>query len=190
MFGLACLALVLPLTAAFPQSRPEEQTAPFKADLRVDTNRDGTVDLSGNTDSNGKNTWSETSGALFLPNIGVARRHCGSDYTCHDAYTNTPWAPEYMAPMRTVPMPNISDSATATVSISDPVARKNVRIFLDYPGRIEELNFQDLIDIKPLPPPENDRWVYLENDTPIPADKLRQGLTLGIDSRDTRRPGR
>lgn len=141
MFSLAYLALILPLTAAFPQSRLEEQTAPFKADLRVDTNRDGTVDFSGNTDSNGKDIWSETSGALFLPNIGVARRYYGSNYTCYNASTNTLWALEYMALIRIVPMPNISDSATATVSISDPVARKNVRIFFDYPGRIKELNF-------------------------------------------------
>ncbi|KAK8917822.1 hypothetical protein VCV18_009145 [Metarhizium anisopliae] len=88
MFGLACLALVLPLTAALPQSRPEEQTAPFEADLRVDTNRDGTVDLSGKTDSNGKDTWLETYGALFLPNIGDTRRHCGDNYDCDDASTN------------------------------------------------------------------------------------------------------
>ncbi|KID81620.1 arginine deiminase type-3 [Metarhizium guizhouense ARSEF 977] len=191
MFGLACLALALPLTAALPQSRPEEQTAPFKADLRVDTNRDGTVDLSGQTDSNGKDTWSETSGALFLPNIGVTGRHCGGNgiSSCHDASTNAQWAPEYMAPMRTVPMPDISDSATATIAINDAVARENVRIFLDYPGRVAEINFEDLMSGRPLPPAENDRWVYLENDTPIPADKLRQGLTLGIDARDTRRPG-
>lgn len=189
MFGLACLALVLPLTAAHPQSRPEEQTAPFKADLRVDTNRDGTVDLSVKTDNIGKDTWSETYGALFLPNIGDTRRHCGDNYDCDDASTNAQWAPQNMAPMRTVPMPNISDSATATIAISDPVAGKNVRIFLDHPGRIAETTIQDLIDRTPQPPVENDRWVYLENDTPIPADKLRQGLTLGIDARDARRPG-
>ncbi|KID94146.1 arginine deiminase type-3, partial [Metarhizium majus ARSEF 297] len=189
MFGLACLALALPLTAAHPQSRPEEQTAPFKADLRVDTNRDGTVDLSGKTDSIGKDTWSESYGALFLPNIGQTRPDCRDDYTCHDASTNAQWAPEYMAPMRTVPMPNISGSATAIIAISDPVARRNVRIFLDYPGRTE-INPGDLIDGSSPPPAENTRWVYLENDTPIPADKLRQGLTLGIDARDTRHPGR
>lgn len=54
-----------------------------------------------------------------------------------------------MALMRTVPMPNISDSATATIAISDPVAYKNVRIFLDYPGRIAETTMQDLIDRTP-----------------------------------------
>ncbi|EFY93728.1 arginine deiminase type-3 [Metarhizium acridum CQMa 102] len=143
MFGLACLALALPLTAALPQSRPESQTPPFKADLRVDTNRDGTVDLSGTTDTNGKHTWSETSGALFLPNIGHTGRHCGNNDLCRDASTNLQWAPEYMAPMRTVPMPDIRGSATATIAYLDE-----------------------------LPPVENDRWVYLEKDTPIPADKF------------------
>ncbi|KAG8413023.1 hypothetical protein J3458_013444 [Metarhizium acridum] len=87
-------------------------------------------------------------------------------------------------------MPDIRDSATATIAISDPVARKNVRSFLDHAGRIAEINFEYLDELLPV---ENDRWVYLENDTPIPgrfpADKLREGLTLGIDARDTRRPG-
>ncbi len=189
MHGLGCLALALPLVAALPQRSPTENAAPFKADLRVDTNRDGTVDLTGTTDNNGKDTWSETSGALFLPNIGNAAGHCHSDSdTCHDASTNSQWAPDYMAPMRTVPLPNISDSTTATIAISDPVARAKVRIFLDYPGREAEINFADLAEQQQLPPVENDRWVYLENDTPIPADKLREGLTLGIDARDTRRP--
>ncbi|KAG8416763.1 hypothetical protein J3459_013669 [Metarhizium acridum] len=186
MFGLACLAPALPFTAALPQSRPESQTPPFKADLRVDTNRDGTVDLSGTTDTDGEDTWSETSGAFFLPNKGHTGYHCGNNDLCHDASTNLQWAPEYMAPMRTVPMPDIRDSATATIAISDPVARENVRSFLDYPGRIAEINFEYLDE---LPPVENDRWVYLENDTPIPADKLREGLTLCIDARDTRRTG-
>lgn len=189
MYRLSCLALAVSLTAALPQRSPSENAAPFKADLRVDTNRDGTVDLTGTTDTNGKDTWSETTGALFLPNIGDNARHCETDSdACHDASTNSQWAPDYMAPMRTVPMPDISDSTTATIAISDPVARSKVRIFLDYPGREAEINFADLADNSQLPPVENDRWVYLENDTLIPADKLREGLTLGIDARDTRRP--
>ncbi|OAR02995.1 hypothetical protein LLEC1_03841 [Akanthomyces lecanii] len=189
MYIVGCLTLALPLAAALPQHSPSEDTAPFKADLRVDTNRDGTVDLNGTTDTNGKDTWSETSGALFLPSIADAARHCRSNPdNCHDASTNSPWAPEHMAPMRTVPMPNISDSTTATISISDPAARGKVRIFLDYPGRVAEISIADLQSERQLSPTENDRWVYLENDTPIPADKLRQGLTLGIDARATRSP--
>ncbi|XWW96126.1 hypothetical protein V2A60_004096 [Cordyceps javanica] len=195
MVCLTCLVLALPLAAALPQGAPAEKAAPFKADLRVDTNRDGTVDLDGTTDANGKDTWSETSGALFLPNIGNTKPHCTEiDPDCHNASDNGMWAPEYMAPMRTVPMPDIGDSVTATISISDPVARKNVRIFMDYPEKPPEpFSIGDLaarLSRAPQPPAENDRWVYLENDTPIPAEKLRQGLTLGIDARDTRRPGK
>lgn len=93
-----------------------------------------------------------------------------------------------MAPMRTVPMPNISDSTTAMISISDTTARAKVRIFLDYPEREVEINFGDLGREGLLPPVENSRWLYLEDDTPIPADKLREGLTLGIDARETRSP--
>ncbi|KHN95515.1 arginine deiminase type-3 [Metarhizium album ARSEF 1941] len=160
MISLPCLALVLPLAAA----------AAFKADIRVDTNRDGKVDLHGTTDINGKATWSETSGALFLPNIGDARGHCAGDDSCHDASSNKQWAPQNMASMLTVPMGHIRDWTTATISVRDPVARSKVRIFLYDAAK-------------------DDPWVYLENDTRIPADRLRRGLTLGIDARDTRRPG-
>ncbi|OAA73827.1 arginine deiminase type-3 [Cordyceps fumosorosea ARSEF 2679] len=190
MFCLKCFFLALPLAAALPQGTPSGSSATFKADLRVDTNRDGKVDLTGTTDTEGKDTWSETSGALFLPGIANTARHChGPDDNCNDSNTNHLWAPNSMAPIRTVAMPNISDSVTATISISDPVARSKVRIFLDFPEEPTQFTMEDFTSLQALPPPENDRWVYLENDTKIPALKLRQGLILAIDGRDTRRPG-
>ncbi|OAQ62763.1 arginine deiminase type-3 [Pochonia chlamydosporia 170] len=192
------VALALPLVGALPQRAPneirQENSAPFKADLRVDTNRDGRVDVDGSTDVNGKDAWSETSGAIFLPNIGSADRHCSKGYNnadCNDASTNEQWAPKFMAIMRTVPIANLSDSAVGTISIQDPKARAKVRIFLDSPEMVDNppsIDFGDLTDLKPHPPVESLRHVYMENDTPIPAAKLRNGLTLGIDGRDTRRP--
>ncbi|KAG8407801.1 hypothetical protein J3459_018347 [Metarhizium acridum] len=186
MFGLACLAPALPFTAALPQSRPESQTPPFKADLRVDTNRDGTVDLSGTTDTDGEDTWSETSGAFSSQIKGIPDTIAGIMTSAMMLLQICSGHQNIWPRCATVPMPDIRDSATATIAISDPVARENVRSFLDYPGRIAEINFEYLDE---LPPVENDRWVYLENDTPIPADKLREGLTLCIDARDTRRTG-
>ncbi|KAJ4160073.1 uncharacterized protein LMH87_008003 [Akanthomyces muscarius] len=48
----------------------ETSTNDFNADLRVDTNSDGVVDIEGEPDVEGKANWTDTSGAIFLANIG------------------------------------------------------------------------------------------------------------------------
>ncbi|KAK2599053.1 hypothetical protein QQS21_005520 [Conoideocrella luteorostrata] len=196
MHIFAASALALPLVAALPPGAPIEarqtNAAPFKADLRVDANRDGVVDVNGTTDIQDKQTWNETYGAIFLPNIGRTRASCHERVECNDASSKEQWAPENMATMRTVAMVNLSDTAVGSISIQNAAARSKVRIFLDSPELSENpppLSIEDLangsgsgeIDVKNL------RYAYLENDTKIPAAKLREGLTLGIDSKQTRR---
>lgn len=52
--------------------------AALVADIRADTNRDGLVDIEGNTDVSGKAFWSESNGAIFLPNIGDSANRCSN----------------------------------------------------------------------------------------------------------------
>ncbi|KZZ94416.1 arginine deiminase type-3 [Moelleriella libera RCEF 2490] len=190
----SALTLALSLgVAALPQAPPPSKggqtgAAPFKADLRVDTNRDGKVDVKGTTDIKGKDAWDEASGALFLPNIGNTDGHCSNG--CDDATVEKQqWAPKFQAPMQTVPMEGLSDAAVGTISVQDPKARSMVRIFLDSPELLENpppIDFQDFLGGSEPLPAEKERYAYLKNDTPIPAAKLRQGLTLFIDGRQTR----
>lgn len=63
LFGAVCLALL-------------ESSSAFSPDIRADTNRDGKVDLTGDTDVAGKGFWSNTRGAIFLPNIDDSHHRC------------------------------------------------------------------------------------------------------------------
>ncbi|KAF5559912.1 arginine deiminase type-3 [Fusarium napiforme] len=161
-----------PLASACP-SKPS-----FKADIRADTNRDGRVDLEGSSDTKGKTRWTEKSGAIFLPNIGDTDQRCLSEFTsrkalldrnlddCHDASDNIQRSPEYLAPLKTVPIPTLPENAKGTVTVPDANQRKLVRIFQK----------------------KGKAWVYIDNDHTFSQRELQAGLDLGIDARDTRRP--
>jgi protein-arginine deiminase len=151
----------------------------FKADIRADTNRDGVVDVAGDTDVNGKDAWTDTSGAIFLANIGDTDRRCSIQAlqgptpsneglaACNDASDDILRQAEYLAPMRTLPMPDLGDNAVGTVS-TNPTSSKNVRIF-----RRDEA----------------DSWTFVRANTTFTSAQLKAGLELGIDARDVRRPG-
>ncbi|EQL30447.1 hypothetical protein BDFG_07040 [Blastomyces dermatitidis ATCC 26199] len=121
------------------------------ADIRADSNRDGRVDLDGDIDIPHKLNHLDHAGAIFLANIGDTDRRCsklalnGSPPSneklaaYNDASDNIQRSPQYMAPLRTVPISCLSPSAYGTVSVEDAT--------------------------------------------------LQQGLNLGLDARDTRRPG-
>ncbi|PLB53346.1 hypothetical protein P170DRAFT_349062 [Aspergillus steynii IBT 23096] len=85
----------------------------LRADIRADTNRDGTVDLTGHSDVIGKQKWTESHGALFLPNIGDTDRRCSKK-----ALT-----PYLMAPVRTVPIPGLPSDAKGFVSVVEKTAQ-------------------------------------------------------------------
>ncbi|XWX01646.1 hypothetical protein V2A60_009674 [Cordyceps javanica] len=156
----------------------------LKADIRVDTNRDGVVDVVGSSDEEGKNDWTDTSGGIFLANIGDSDNRCRKRYPgepqkniwsfsetlfkCHDADDETQRAPYYMAPMRTMPIKGLSETATASVTVPDVNTRSLVRIFRAT---------------------ANETWEIVNDNTTFSAQEVQQGLTLGIDARDTRREG-
>ncbi|PGH15587.1 hypothetical protein AJ79_02369 [Helicocarpus griseus UAMH5409] len=151
----------------------------LQADIRADSNRDGKVDLDGSTDLVHKSTISNDTGAIFLANIGDIDCRCSKLAlqgqapsneelaVCNDASDNVQRSPRYMAPLLTVPIPDLSPSAYATITVSDATARRNVRIFRR----------------------EGSQWLFTPDDHTFNATQLEGGLELGIDSRDTRRPG-
>lgn len=93
----------------------------LKAAILADTNRDGKVDVLGDSDIAGKETWTEQRGALFLANIGDTNGRCSYNITddtpdmdldnCHDAFDNVQRNPKFLAPLRTVPDPKLTDAA-------------------------------------------------------------------------------
>ncbi|OAA36650.1 arginine deiminase type-3 [Metarhizium rileyi] len=151
-------------------------THAFKGIILADTNRDGRVDVTGNTDFEGKANWTEKRGALFLPNIVDTGRRCSSQITddttesglavCNDASDNILRQPQYLAPLRTLPIPNLNSSVTGTITLSNQCARDKVRVFRKDGGK----------------------WIYVGRTHVFNASALRPGLELGIDGRDVRRP--
>ncbi|KAM0742084.1 hypothetical protein ACQRIT_002261 [Beauveria bassiana] len=53
----------------------------FKVTILADSNRDGKVDIAGDGDLAGKETWTAEYGALFLANIVDTDRRCSSHIT-------------------------------------------------------------------------------------------------------------
>lgn len=151
----------------------------FKAEIRADTNRDGVVDVTSDTDVKGKDAWTESSGAIFLANIGDTDRRCSIQAlrgptpsnealaACNDASDDILRQAKYLAPVQTLPIPDLSDDAVGMVS-ANPLSSKHVRIF-----RRDEEN----------------KWTFVRANTTFTSAQLRAGLKLGIDARDTRRPG-
>ncbi|KAM0226684.1 hypothetical protein ACHAPO_012155 [Fusarium lateritium] len=155
------------------------QNPSVKADIRADTNRDGKVDVKGTSDVIGKTKWTEASGAIFLPNIGDTDRRCSKKALsgpalsneelddCNDASDNIQRSPQFLAPLKTVPVPSASKNIKGTVSIPDAKQRCFCRIFRK----------------------EGNKWVFLDDKYVFTQEELKSGLNLGIDGRDTRRPG-
>ncbi|KAM3507511.1 hypothetical protein MY10362_001714 [Beauveria mimosiformis] len=149
----------------------------LEATILADTNRDGKIDTTGKSDQTGKDTWTETSGALFLANIGDSNRRCSSNITtyefdetlvdynlCNDATGNVQRNPKYLAPVLTLPITGLGDSATGSVVVVDETAASKVRVFLK----------------------EGDGWTHVASNYTFTADQLRRGLDLGVDAREVR----
>lgn len=151
----------------------------FKADIRADTNRDGFVDLIGESDAQEKTSWTQSHGAIFLPNIGDTDQRCSkialsepySDVSalvaCNDSSDDVQRAPQYLAPLKTVPIPDLPLGAFGQVSVPDIDARANVRIFRR----------------------EGNDWIITHDNDTFSDQELVSGLDLGIDGRDIHRPG-
>ncbi|KFA59967.1 hypothetical protein S40285_08012 [Stachybotrys chlorohalonatus IBT 40285] len=157
------------------------QAACLQPDIRADTNRDGFVDIEGQSDVYGKASWSEKRGAIFLPNVGDKYNRCSdTDLNgiplsndemafCSDASGHLLLAPEYIAPIRTVPMGNISPNVTAHVYATPRAAYERVRIFV-----LDNLAM----------PNSTDSWRLVDKEFNFNSTQLAAGLVLGIDGRE------
>ncbi|RDW63040.1 protein-arginine deiminase domain-containing protein [Aspergillus mulundensis] len=155
--------------------------ASLHPDIRADTNRDGLVDIDGDSDVDAKAIWTDTRGAIFLPNVGDKYRRCPREdlagiplsdselAACNDASGDYLLAPEYVAPLRTVPMVNISDSMFAHIYATPRAASERVRIFV----------LEDEAD-----PEAPASWAFVDPQLNFNASQLRAGLILGIDGRE------
>lgn len=147
-------------------------TRALQPDIRADTNRDGMVDVEGTSDLHDKNSWIDSRGALFLPNIGDTLSRChtfdrtGASLTnrelamCNDAAGDSLFAPEYLAPIRILPMPTATENATGSVTVLPREHENRVRLFVKEPD-----------------------WRYITREYSFNSSQLRSGIELGIDSR-------
>ncbi len=142
--------------------------------LRADSNRDGIVDMVGQSDEARKREWTSTRGAILLPNIGDTEGRCprSSDTSfsdaqleaCHDAADNMPRATQNFAPLRTLPVPAATAAHVGRVRAVGQGAGK-VRLFVQ----------------------RGSAWVYLGPDSTLTLQELRRGAVLGADARDVMR---
>jgi protein-arginine deiminase len=152
----------------------------LKPDIRADSNRDGVVDVKGSSDSGNKALWTPQHGAIFLPNIGDKLMRCtrtdaiGNPWSndelsaCHDASGHLLFAPEYVAPIKTLPL-NVSEEAEAHIYATPRAAYDRVRLFvLDNPSDINSTT----------------SWRLVDQEFSFNSTQLRSGITLGMDGRE------
>lgn len=154
--------------------------AALQPDIRADTNRDGVVDITGSSDSRDKAFWTHERGAIFLPNIGDKHLRCPTTdaignplsndelASCHDASGHLLLAPEYVAPLRTLPM-DVPGSAEARIYATPRAAYERVRLFL----------LEDGSDVN-----STSSWRLIDQEFTFNATSLRSGVTLGLDGRE------
>lgn len=150
-------------------------TGAAEVDLRVDTNRDGTVDLMGDSDETGEDTWGPAAGAIFLANIDDDEAACETQGltdielpNCHDAadsVINGAADAKDLAPMWVKAWPGAPEGATASLSVSAN-ALPYVRIF----HRVAKGNPIGFVEVNP-------------GDSFSAAD-LRAGIELAVEGRD------
>lgn len=86
---------------------------------------------------------------------------------CNDASDDVLRNPLYLAPLITLPIDGLDPDAKGTVSVIDTSYASKVRIFSKG---------------------ADDKWTFTKPDHAFTAQELKQGLTLGLDARDVRRP--
>ncbi len=140
-------------------------------DLRVDSNRDGSVDSVGQSDEANETTWNTSVGAVFLANIDDDENKCpksGSDAAlaaCHDgANSNVDGLDDLqdLAEMRLLPWPAAPSNAAATITVTPPTAAARTRMF----KRV------------------GSNYVVVPSGATLSASELKSGLELRIEGRD------
>lgn len=154
---------------------PVSAAAPPKVDLRADVDRDGRVDVTGTTDTDGEDGWSAGRGAVFLPNIDDDTKRCrtigpgGRKLTdtelaaCNDAadeVVNGAADAADLARVRSVPLSGASGSARGSVSLV--AGARQVRVFVK----------------------RGDAWAPVTTRTRLTAAELRSGVEFGVEGRD------
>ncbi|ULR50539.1 protein-arginine deiminase domain-containing protein [Streptomyces deccanensis] len=163
---LATPSLALP--SAFAAGAPP-------TDLRVDTNRDGKVDVTGTTDTSGENGWTVARGALMLPNIDDDTRRCPATgpkgkplsdaklAACNDAsdtkVNGTADAAD-LARVRSVPMASVPAGAQGTVKVTAGAAQS--RVFVK----------------------RGTKWEPVTGKTRLSRAELKAGVEFGVEARD------
>ncbi|WP_031480007.1 protein-arginine deiminase domain-containing protein [Streptomyces bicolor] len=161
--------LASPLSPAF--AAPSTATA----DLRADVDRDGRVDVTGDTDTAGEDSWSVGRGAVYLPNLDDDTKRCPvrgpggrplSDAklaACNDASdkkVNGRADAADLARVRSVPMPGLASGAKGSVQVT--AGAKYTRVFLNRSGA----------------------WVPVTGETRLSAAELRSGVEFGVEATD------
>ncbi|WP_228472797.1 protein-arginine deiminase domain-containing protein [Streptomyces cyaneochromogenes] len=145
------------------------------ADLRADVDRDGRVDITGDTDTAGEDRWSVGRGAVHLPNLDDDTERCPvkgpggrplSDAklaACNDASdkkVNGSADAADLARVRSVPMPGLASGAKGSVQVT--AGAKYTRVFLKRSGG----------------------WVLVTAGTRLSAAELRSGVEFGVEATD------
>ncbi|RSL50110.1 hypothetical protein CEP53_008923 [Fusarium sp. AF-6] len=148
-------------------------TPTFNPQILADTNRDGIIN---HLDAANKHIWTSNRGAIFLPNIGDQQHRCPnadlvkqplSNFelaSCNDASGDHLLTPEYAAPVKTLPLTNISQDAIGSINTTPKSALDRVRIFWQSHGSSD--------------------WSLVDPQITFNATSLAAGLTLAIDGRE------
>ncbi|MBX3201085.1 MAG: protein-arginine deiminase [Labilithrix sp.] len=143
------------------------------ADLRADSNRDGTISFDDDSDAQ-KTAWDAESGAIFLANIDDDSERCktsGDDISlakCNDAQDEIVNGDDDaldLARLKSRPWPKTPDDVTAHLAILTEAAADKVRIF------------------KKVGEGATDFEVLAE-DNVFTAEEIRAGFELGIEAKD------
>ncbi|NUK02593.1 hypothetical protein HRW23_20750 [Streptomyces lunaelactis] len=170
----AALAITV-IGAVLAPASPAFAAEPPTIDLRADVNRDGRVDVTGATDTEGEDSWSPGRGAVFLPNIDDDTKRCAvkgpggkplpdaklaacNDAT--DAKVNGADDLADLARVRSVPMANVPTDATGALRVV--TGGKNTRVFFK----------------------RSAGWALVTAKTRLSAAELRSGVELGVESTD------
>lgn len=143
-------------------------------DLRVDTNRNGVIDLDDPTEDEGEDEWTADHGAIFLANIDddlVACPKSGkgiNDITlpdCNDAADEVVNGEDDlldMAPLHVVAIPDAPDGAKGHLDLG-PFGTDRARLFIERDGE----------------------WVYFNpRQEDLTGAELRAGVNLKLEGRD------
>ncbi|RSM08121.1 hypothetical protein CEP52_004814 [Fusarium oligoseptatum] len=148
-------------------------TPTFNPQILADTNRDGIIN---HLDASNKEIWTSNRGAIFLPNIGDQQHRCPSIdlvkqplsnfelAACNDATGDRLLTPEYAAPLKTLPLTNISQNAIGSINTTPKSTFGRVRIFWQSHGSSD--------------------WSLVDPQITFNATSLGRGFTLAIDGRE------